>query len=183
MFIWGQAWLTLWSFTESPLFGVPLATLLENDQKLKPSTSIPLLLQEVRTLKNICVMCPEQHTYCLCILCSLYDVYDSNCWSHKLHKRLQIKIRKQAPCPLRLKHFDHTLFVAAVTEYNQQRWSRDSYLPMLNSADVFLSLSLCSCCHFWRRRESIRRGSCVFQDLSPESRYKSRVYTPHYCNK
>ncbi|XP_006783501.1 rho GTPase-activating protein 40 [Neolamprologus brichardi] len=32
---------------ESPLFGVPLATLLENDQKLKPSTSIPLLLQEL----------------------------------------------------------------------------------------------------------------------------------------
>lgn len=78
MFIWGQAWLTLWSFTESPLFGVPLATLLENDQKLKPSTSIPLLLQEVRTLKNICGMCPKQYTYCLCILCSIYDVYDSN---------------------------------------------------------------------------------------------------------
>ncbi|XP_026022608.1 rho GTPase-activating protein 40 isoform X1 [Astatotilapia calliptera] len=32
---------------ESPLFGVPLATLLENDQKLKPSASIPLLLQEL----------------------------------------------------------------------------------------------------------------------------------------
>lgn len=64
------------------------------------------------------------------------------CWSHKLHERLRIKIRKQAPCPLHLKHFDHTLFVAAVTEYNQQRWSRDSYLTMLNSADVFLSLSL-----------------------------------------
>lgn len=32
---------------ESPLFGVPLATLLENDQKLKPNTSIPLFLQEL----------------------------------------------------------------------------------------------------------------------------------------
>ncbi|XP_067361449.1 rho GTPase-activating protein 40 isoform X3 [Channa argus] len=30
---------------ESPLFGVPLATLLENDQKLKPHTSTPLFLQ------------------------------------------------------------------------------------------------------------------------------------------
>ncbi|KAJ8259421.1 hypothetical protein GJAV_G00169080 [Gymnothorax javanicus] len=29
---------------ESSLFGVPLATLVENDQKLKPSTSIPLIL-------------------------------------------------------------------------------------------------------------------------------------------
>ncbi|XP_030584343.1 rho GTPase-activating protein 40 [Archocentrus centrarchus] len=32
---------------ESPLFGVPLATLLENDQKLKPNTLIPLFLQEL----------------------------------------------------------------------------------------------------------------------------------------
>lgn len=31
--------------TESALFGVPLATLLENDQKVKPNTSTPLLLQ------------------------------------------------------------------------------------------------------------------------------------------
>uniref|UniRef100_H3CNL8 Rho-GAP domain-containing protein n=1 Tax=Tetraodon nigroviridis TaxID=99883 RepID=H3CNL8_TETNG len=30
---------------ESALFGVPLSTLLENDQKIKPSTSIPLFLQ------------------------------------------------------------------------------------------------------------------------------------------
>ncbi|XP_047439301.1 rho GTPase-activating protein 40 isoform X2 [Mugil cephalus] len=30
---------------ESTLFGVPLATLLENDQKMKPSTSTPLFLQ------------------------------------------------------------------------------------------------------------------------------------------
>ncbi|XP_045884354.1 rho GTPase-activating protein 40 isoform X1 [Micropterus dolomieu] len=30
---------------ESPLFGVPLAMLLENDQKLKPNTSTPLFLQ------------------------------------------------------------------------------------------------------------------------------------------
>nr|XP_046239172.1 rho GTPase-activating protein 40 isoform X2 [Scatophagus argus] len=30
---------------ESTLFGVPLATLLENDQKIKPNTSIPLFLQ------------------------------------------------------------------------------------------------------------------------------------------
>ncbi|KAM9409122.1 rho GTPase-activating protein 40 [Pholidichthys leucotaenia] len=30
---------------ESTLFGVPLATLLENDQKIKPSTSTPLFLQ------------------------------------------------------------------------------------------------------------------------------------------
>ncbi|KAJ8400802.1 hypothetical protein AAFF_G00391560 [Aldrovandia affinis] len=30
---------------ESPLFGVPLATLVENDQKIKASTSIPLILQ------------------------------------------------------------------------------------------------------------------------------------------
>ncbi|KAM9361840.1 rho GTPase-activating protein 40 [Symphorus nematophorus] len=30
---------------ESPLFGVPLATLLENDQKIKPNTSTPLFLQ------------------------------------------------------------------------------------------------------------------------------------------
>ncbi|KAK2861877.1 hypothetical protein Q5P01_001410 [Channa striata] len=32
---------------ESPLFGVPLATLLENDQKTKPHTSTPLFLQEL----------------------------------------------------------------------------------------------------------------------------------------
>ncbi|KAK5872196.1 hypothetical protein PBY51_012918 [Eleginops maclovinus] len=31
--------------TESPLYGVPLATLLENDQKIKPNTSIPLYMQ------------------------------------------------------------------------------------------------------------------------------------------
>ncbi|XP_010780446.1 rho GTPase-activating protein 40 isoform X1 [Notothenia coriiceps] len=31
--------------TESPLYGVPLATLLENDQKMKPNTSIPLYMQ------------------------------------------------------------------------------------------------------------------------------------------
>lgn len=31
--------------SESPLFGVPLATLLENDQKVKPSTTTPLILQ------------------------------------------------------------------------------------------------------------------------------------------
>ncbi|CAJ1050377.1 rho GTPase-activating protein 40 isoform X2 [Xyrichtys novacula] len=32
---------------ESPLFGVPLATLLENDQKVKPHTSTPLFLQSL----------------------------------------------------------------------------------------------------------------------------------------
>lgn len=37
------------SFAESPLYGVPLATLLENDQKLKPNTATPLFMQEVRT--------------------------------------------------------------------------------------------------------------------------------------
>ncbi|XP_062328282.1 rho GTPase-activating protein 40 isoform X2 [Osmerus eperlanus] len=30
---------------ESPLFGVPLASLLEHDQKIKPTTTIPLILQ------------------------------------------------------------------------------------------------------------------------------------------
>ncbi|XP_051931975.1 rho GTPase-activating protein 40 [Hippocampus zosterae] len=34
---------------ESSLFGVPLATLLENDQKVKPATTTPLLLQELLT--------------------------------------------------------------------------------------------------------------------------------------
>ncbi|XP_003973503.2 rho GTPase-activating protein 40 isoform X1 [Takifugu rubripes] len=32
---------------DSTLFGVPLSTLLENDQKIKPSTSIPLFLQSL----------------------------------------------------------------------------------------------------------------------------------------
>nr|XP_040060263.1 rho GTPase-activating protein 40 isoform X1 [Gasterosteus aculeatus aculeatus] len=32
---------------ESPLYGVPLATLLENDQKLKPNTATPLFMQEL----------------------------------------------------------------------------------------------------------------------------------------
>ncbi|XP_057702666.1 rho GTPase-activating protein 40 isoform X2 [Corythoichthys intestinalis] len=32
---------------ESPLFGVPLATLLENDQKMDPATTTPLLLQKL----------------------------------------------------------------------------------------------------------------------------------------
>lgn len=36
-------------FTESTLFGVPLATLLETDQKTKPHASTPLVLQAVRT--------------------------------------------------------------------------------------------------------------------------------------
>lgn len=40
-------------FIESTLFGVPLSTLLENDQKLKSSTSIPLFLQSVRTHKML----------------------------------------------------------------------------------------------------------------------------------
>ncbi|XP_049590614.1 rho GTPase-activating protein 40 isoform X2 [Syngnathus scovelli] len=35
--------------SESPLFGVPLATLLENDQKVKMATTIPLFLQEILT--------------------------------------------------------------------------------------------------------------------------------------
>ncbi|XP_061544266.1 rho GTPase-activating protein 40 isoform X2 [Phycodurus eques] len=35
--------------TESPLFGVPLATLLENDQKVKAAATTPLLLQELLT--------------------------------------------------------------------------------------------------------------------------------------
>lgn len=86
--------------------------------------------------------CVLNNIHTVCAYCVLYMMFMIQiCWSHKLHKRLRIKIRKQAPCPLHLKHFDHTLFVAAVTEYNQQRWSRDSYLTMLNSADVFLSLS------------------------------------------
>ncbi|XP_061689172.1 rho GTPase-activating protein 40 isoform X2 [Syngnathoides biaculeatus] len=34
---------------ESPLFGVPLATLLENDQKVKAAATTPLLLQELLT--------------------------------------------------------------------------------------------------------------------------------------
>nr|XP_015814658.2 rho GTPase-activating protein 40 isoform X2 [Nothobranchius furzeri] len=34
---------------ESTLFGVPLATMLENDQKLKPNTLIPLFLQKLLT--------------------------------------------------------------------------------------------------------------------------------------
>lgn len=39
-------------FVESALFGVPLSTLLENDQKIKPSTSIPLFLQTVRVISD-----------------------------------------------------------------------------------------------------------------------------------
>ncbi|KAM9798975.1 rho GTPase-activating protein 40 isoform X3 [Syngnathus typhle] len=35
--------------SESPLFGVPLATLLENDQKVKMATTTPLFLQEILT--------------------------------------------------------------------------------------------------------------------------------------
>lgn len=34
--------------SESSLFGVPLAALLENDQKIKANTSTPLFLQAVR---------------------------------------------------------------------------------------------------------------------------------------
>lgn len=34
---------------ESPFFGVPLATLMENDQKMKPQTSTPLFLQALLT--------------------------------------------------------------------------------------------------------------------------------------
>ncbi|XP_048353531.1 rho GTPase-activating protein 40 isoform X1 [Sphaerodactylus townsendi] len=34
-----------WKATENRLFGVPLATLLENDQKLFPNTKVPLILQ------------------------------------------------------------------------------------------------------------------------------------------
>lgn len=39
---------TLALFTESPLFGVQLSTLLENDQKMKTNTTVPLFLQTVR---------------------------------------------------------------------------------------------------------------------------------------
>lgn len=44
--------LTVLYFVESALFGVPLSTLLENDQKIKPSTSIPLFLQTVRIISD-----------------------------------------------------------------------------------------------------------------------------------
>lgn len=41
---------TLVSIVEKRLFGVPLNTLLENDQKLLPNTKVPLLLQAVSSL-------------------------------------------------------------------------------------------------------------------------------------
>uniref|UniRef100_A0A8D0EVB6 Rho GTPase activating protein 40 n=1 Tax=Strix occidentalis caurina TaxID=311401 RepID=A0A8D0EVB6_STROC len=40
--------------TEKRLFGVPLNTLLENDQKLLPNTKVPLLLQSVSSLLVSC---------------------------------------------------------------------------------------------------------------------------------
>lgn len=40
------------SSTESSLYGVPLATLLENDQKVKPNTSTPLFMQAVRIVQT-----------------------------------------------------------------------------------------------------------------------------------
>lgn len=45
--------MTLFYLVESTLFGVPLSSLLENDQKIKPSTSIPLFLQTVRTHETL----------------------------------------------------------------------------------------------------------------------------------
>lgn len=96
-------------------------------------------------------------------------------WIYKW--RLQLEHMKQPQCPLNVICFDHTLYVAAVTKNNQQRWARDSYRLMPDSLLMSLSLSLCSCCRFWRRKESIQRGSCGFQDLSPESRYNIWIHS------
>lgn len=84
-----------------------------------------------------------------------------------------------------MKCSDHTLYAAAVPKNNQQRWALDSYLLKPDCANVSLSslysLSLCSCCRFWRRKESIPKGSCGFQDLSPESRYNTGIHTS-FCH-
>lgn len=57
---------------------------------------------------------------------------------------LQIEHITRSQCPLNVKCFDHTLHVAAVTENNQQRWARDSYLPIPDSLLISLSLSFLS---------------------------------------
>lgn len=62
----------------------------------------------------------------------------SLCWTYKPH--LQIEDTKQSQCPLNVECFDHTLYVAAVTENNQQRWARDSYLLVPDSLLMCLSL-------------------------------------------
>lgn len=47
------------SIVEKKLFGVPLNTLLENDQKLLPNTKVPLLLQAVSFLDFIHASVPQ----------------------------------------------------------------------------------------------------------------------------
>lgn len=40
-------------FTENGIFGVPLVTLMEHDQKLKQNTRIPLVFKEVSLVQNV----------------------------------------------------------------------------------------------------------------------------------
>lgn len=84
------------SVTESKLFGVPLATLLETDQKMKPNSSIPLFLQ----------------TVCICMLCmhsAAFQIVEINIRSTYLHTTEPDKTKNS--CNLCAWSFDHIVFV------------------------------------------------------------------------
>lgn len=75
-----QRELTDFYFVESALFGVPLSTLLENDQKIKASATVPLFLQTVRVMsdhwmqplsdRDRPVLCLHLPIGCNCHLCT-----------------------------------------------------------------------------------------------------------------
>lgn len=179
-----ETWLTVLYFVESALFGVPLSSLLENDQKIKPSTSIPLFLQTVRTISDdfkLPVSDPDRplmkHLFCVglkrAVLLFLWnDLFILKLWisynCHLCSQDVLIQPIKTVSVSNEYERTDHTLAVGAVTDNIQQRSAEDCELLMPQSPLTFAFSR--SYCPFWRRN-LIQRGCWGCQDLSPESRY------------
>lgn len=70
--------------SESCLFGVPLASLVESDQKIKPSTHIPLFLQAVRVMTSFerCACLVMWHV--LYSYMSMFMCYETWCFCFQL---------------------------------------------------------------------------------------------------